>query len=416
VRTDASGWLEAAVAELDESWLTTVVDSGIDEVLGQIAEVSGDHAVQAGILEMGYEAMRSLAPALGTAWWSDPEVPRAGMECARLFAQRGLPPTVLMKSYRVGQTHLWRVAMRSAKSEIADPELRLQVLELAWERLHRWIEFVLPRLSDVYEAERDHWIRGDLARRAEMITAILTGATITPDHASRILNHPMRGAQTALVLWAGLDVTESRAMVGLQALAARIAGAVNADGPLIHSTSSRELWVWLRTGIRQHVDNLTPAVDPHGNDMWVAIGRGGEGIDGFRSSHTEARAAQRVVVDAHKPERVTFYDDVEIVSLLSRDRVAMRALMQHELGGLASPDNRGQRLRETALAYLSCERNITAAAKQLQTHRNTVAYRLRQIDELLPAPISGHRHHLELALMLADTFGVQLIAQPGTRR
>ena len=42
---------------------------------------------------------------------------------------------------------------------------------------------------------------------------------------------------------------------------------------------------------------------------------------------------------------------------------------------------------KTLAVYLSCERNITHAAKELFIHRNTLIYRLKKINEMLTADL-----------------------------
>ena len=98
------------------------------------------------------------------------------------------------------------------------------------------------------------------------------------------------------------------------------------------------------------------------------------------------------------------YADVEVLSLLSRDRVAMAAFVRRELGDLAADDDAAQRLRATVLAYL--ESGMDGAAARLAIHRNTVRYRLHQAEAVLGRPVTERRRELELALLCAAVLPV----------
>lgn len=72
------------------------------------------------------------------------------------------------------------------------------------------------------------------------------------------------------------------------------------------------------------------------------------------------------------------------------------------LGDLMTEDRRGM-LRQTLLAYLASGGSPGDTATQLGIHRNTLAYRLRQIRDLLPVDPDqpAHRAGLHLALLAA---------------
>lgn len=75
----------------------------------------------------------------------------------------------------------------------------------------------------------------------------------------------------------------------------------------------------------------------------------------------------------------------------------------HYLGALIAEDRRGM-LRQTLLAYLASGGSPGDTAIQLGIHRNTLAYRLRQIRDLLPVDPdqAAHRVGLHLALLGAE--------------
>ena len=50
------------------------------------------------------------------------------------------------------------------------------------------------------------------------------------------------------------------------------------------------------------------------------------------------------------------------------------------------------------LTFLATGSNVTEAAKQLHTHRNTLLRRLSKAEDMLPRPLSAHLIHVGAAL------------------
>lgn len=83
----------------------------------------------------------------------------------------------------------------------------------------------------------------------------------------------------------------------------------------------------------------------------------------------------------------------------------MRDLVAGELGALGRPGETNRRLRETALAVLRAGGSAREAAVSLGVHKNTVLYRLPQIEELLTHPLDERRLPLEMALEIVERLG-----------
>lgn len=103
------------------------------------------------------------------------------------------------------------------------------------------------------------------------------------------------------------------------------------------------------------------------------------------------------------------YADVELVSLVDGDTDALRDFVQRELKGLAADESTAERLRETALAYLVAG-DLTGAARAMSVHKNTVRYRLQQIESALAHPIDQRRTQVELALRCVAAYGAKAFA------
>lgn len=135
----------------------------------------------------------------------------------------------------------------------------------------------------------------------------------------------------------------------------------------------------------------------------LSLGDPGLGAAGFRASHRQAQHAQ--VAGEHTGRAVTHYDDVALEALAGHDRAAARAFVARELGDLDADDRRAGRLRQTLLAWFRAGHNAAAAAAVLGVHEQTVANRLRAVEDRTGRPPAERRAELEMALRLRVYLG-----------
>ncbi|MDM2116420.1 helix-turn-helix domain-containing protein, partial [Mycobacteroides abscessus] len=119
------------------------------------------------------------------------------------------------------------------------------------------------------------------------------------------------------------------------------------------------------------------------------------GMAGFRRTHMDAAAAQRLLARLGSPLSVVRYEDVHLMDLLSADPASADQFVTDVLGEFqsASPV-----LHQTVLTYVEEALNRTSTAERLYTHRNTIDRRLARVDELLPKPFA--RNPIEVAAAL----------------
>ncbi len=84
--------------------------------------------------------------------------------------------------------------------------------------------------------------------------------------------------------------------------------------------------------------------------------------------------------------------------------------VHRELGDLAVRDAAAERLRETALVYLE-QGSMAKAAEALSVHKNTVLYRVQQVEELLPHPLDERKMMLEVALRAVAVLGARALGE-----
>lgn len=127
----------------------------------------------------------------------------------------------------------------------------------------------------------------------------------------------------------------------------------------------------------------------------IAFGLEGYGELGFRATNHQALRAQWV---APAGSAVIHYEDVAVEALATEVQSDARAFVRRELRGIDDMSAASARLRETVDAYLSAELNAASAAAALGVHHQTVANRLRVVEERLGHPVGSR--HLELAMAL----------------
>jgi len=167
------------------------------------------------------------------------------------------------------------------------------------------------------------------------------------------------------------------------------------DGWLTESSSR----AWLAAAADTGAGAITAATAAH-PAVRVAVGPLGTGVDGFRRSHFDAVATQRLM--SRRPDlRVARFADVQLVTLAIADEQRAREFVARTLGTLADAD---RELRDTLCVYIGEQ---FSAARALYTHRNTVLNRLQRAERLLPLPLAGHGLEVGVALEIAQWLGTQ---------
>jgi sugar diacid utilization regulator len=117
-----------------------------------------------------------------------------------------------------------------------------------------------------------------------------------------------------------------------------------------------------------------------------------------------------LVQQCGRRDRVVSLDTIGAYRLLlqvKRPR-ELQAFAESTVGPLHAYDRQHQtQLGATLNCYMSQRCNVSVTAKQLHVHPNTVAYRLRRVEELLGIDLSDPQAmlHLQLALMIENVLG-----------
>jgi DNA-binding PucR family transcriptional regulator len=338
------------------------------------------------------------------------QLPSPTLAYAHDGAQHGIPLTTLMRSYRLAHA-----ATARHFNDILDTHARnAEELNLASEVASAWmfayVDAALCQVEEVYTAERDRWMRSAAASQAETIKTILAGQPIDADVATRRLRHDVRRVHVAAIAWLDAHEEGRNTQAVLEAAIRDIAAAIGDQKPLVHPLGILSVAAW----VSSHSDVPSKVLDElrfrtaTAPGVRVAIGEPGRGIAGFRASHFEALEAQRIARLAGRPVgSVTRYNNVSLRAIATVDIQQARAFVRRELGRLASTDETTRRLAATLRTYLDENGSRGRTAKRLHVHENTVAYRIRQAEELLGRSLDRRTLELRAALALAE-----LVAEP----
>ncbi|MFF8506953.1 helix-turn-helix domain-containing protein [Streptomyces sp. NPDC015492] len=167
---------------------------------------------------------------------------------------------------------------------------------------------------------------------------------------------------------------------------------------LVARASATSRWIWLSgesVPDLHHAEKDLAATD----EVRAAVGRPGRGLEGFRSSHQDALAAQALVSRLDSDRRFTAYAEVELIDALTKDRPGARRFVINTLGPLAEADTA---LRQALLTYVQCGFSTTRAAADLYAHRSTVERRVSRANELSTVKVEVNPTHVAAALLVLD--------------
>jgi DNA-binding PucR family transcriptional regulator len=388
IRTAAEQLLEAPDAVFDEVDAATLAQVG-----------TADPALVAGIRRtnranlLHWTRANARAPGEHVAPNLGPET----LGIARDLVRRGLDQGSL-EAYRAGQNVTWRLWMTLAFSLTDDPAELGELLDVTAQSIFGFVDETLAGIAAEVERERERLTSGTLAERLEVVTLVLEGAPIRPDRASLRLQYELGRTHTAAVVFS--DAVEPD-QVALEEGAELLARAAGARRPFTVVASASTVWAWIPgaegpdlAAVRAALDGLAEAR--------IALGPTLPGIDGFRRSHLDALATQRLLLRTPAAVRLATYDEVQVVALATQDEQRADHFVRRTLGPLATA---APELRETLWTYLREECNASRTAKVLFAHRNTVLNRLARAEQLLPAPLAGRALQVGLALEVERWLG-----------
>jgi DNA-binding PucR family transcriptional regulator len=375
---------------------------------GQDAELEGEmhRAVNANLYHVFERVMPTGAEEALAA-------PPDALRFAASVLHRGIDTSELIQAYRVGQNLAWSWWMeRLAAHLIGESEVLIEALQVSSQRMFTYVDAAIDQQVRLWEEERRRWLGRAVALRADAVRRVLRGEALVPEEVTQALDYHVDRPLLAAVLWDEAAPAAAEAAIGrLEALADTMALALGANRALLVPAGSWSLWAWFAA--ERHaapLDVLAHAAATHLQEgQGIALGLPGMGLEGFRASHRQALRARRLAELAEAPAGVIRFDEIDTLCMLVEDPELIADFMRRKLGGLALMDPNTDRLRENVLVWFREGCNSTRAAARMHTHKNTVLYRLQKAEEALGHPLEDDRLGLELALTLAEYFGLRMV-------
>jgi GGDEF-like domain/PucR C-terminal helix-turn-helix domain len=310
---------------------------------------------------------------------------------ARSAAHNGVRLDTVLRRYSAGYSLLGDHLIQIGHEEsVSADELKaaLRLLSAVFDRL-------LDAISTEYERASERRPHSTARRRAEEVRKLLDGASLDPAelpydlsawHLATIASGP--GAAAAV---RGLAATLGRNLLLVQ--------------------PADTVWAWLggrsRLSARELLrlsERSLPA------EVSIAVGEPGAGMEGWRLSHRQAKAAMAVMRRSSK--RRVRYADVALLASALRDEVLAASLREIYLVPLEGERDGGAALRRTLEAYFDVGRKASLAAAALGVSRKTVSIRLRSIGERIGRPVDRCATELETALRLRSLQAARGLERP----
>lgn len=279
--------------------------------------------------------------------------------------------------------------------------------------------FFIDRIAAAVEVAmvRDDAVRPRGSRRIEATEALILGAySTTSEHRSAALALGLDpDAVYFIVIGQGADNADlARTLMLLGSVHpagckdGRSTMLVAADGNVSQTSMASRVAEVKRRWTQEHPD--------HGPTL--ALSAPAHGVANLPGASREARLVASLLDHPGFPKRAASFESIDDVGALRllyylRDSDELRQFVEEVLGELEKQDRRGT-LRETLRAFLESGGSQVDASQQLGIHRNTLAYRLRRITELIGRDIIDPRTWLTLHLALRAS--EMLEALPDTDR
>jgi PucR C-terminal helix-turn-helix domain/GGDEF-like domain len=238
-------------------------------------------------------------------------------------------------------------------------------------------------VSEAYRREEARAVPSTRERRLERIRRLLAGELVDPAG----LGYPLDCFHLSVIV-SGTE-PEARGTAFAEALGRRL---------LVGESSTGRCAIWLggtQPPERSEIDAAARVT--HDEGVRLGFGEPGQGVAGWRRSLRQAESAQLVL--ERGSARIVHYGDVALIAAALRDPDLSHFLMQT----YTRPLEGGRfALKETLIAFLEAGKNASSAAAALGIGRQTVASRLRLVEERLGGPIEACAPQLETALRLAE--------------
>jgi sugar diacid utilization regulator len=188
--------------------------------------------------------------------------------------------------------------------------------------------------------------------------------------------------------------------VGAAAVARRLAGGLGCELLLV-SRGEKAAWTWLGRRRRLEAVELERFVETcKARGVTLVVGEPGQGFTGWRLTHLQARATQRVAMCSARP--VMRYSDVALQALVLLNEDLADSFIDLYLAPLKRNRRTAVVFCQTLDAYFTAGCNVSATAEALGVSRGTLRSRMSAIERALGFHPDARNAELMVALRLDD--------------
>lgn len=335
--------------------------------------------------------LRALTLVTGLGEPESSLVSAEALETAQDFARRGLELNDILRSIRVGSTVLVKALLDAIIEHGNDNGELRRVSILMLEVMDDFTSVITTTFIDERRAQE-----ADVsAARLDLARALIDGKPVDEDVATRLLDHPLKADHLALIASSDSPGNLRRVVDPVF----RHWGTPQAK--LIIPVGGHSLWAWAAFTPATACRDESPL--PSYDNVNIAVGQLGPGVDGFRRTHLEAKAVERLQSLSTTARTSTIsHQDVDLEALLLMDAEAAKLFAARYLGPLAGSEPRIIELRSTLEPYLACDHSLNKVAELKHISRNTVTYRVQQALAMCEHPPGEDTTKLRAALAIVE--------------
>jgi DNA-binding PucR family transcriptional regulator len=308
------------------------------------------------------------------------------LQSSRNFVRRGVEQGAI-DSYRGGQNAAWTRWMQIVFTLTTDAEDLRQVLDITSRSIAEFVDSTIAGIAEQMRRERDDLVGGNHVERRAIVARLIDGAPIEQPSAERTLGYRLHHSHTALIIWSEVANPDPEELDAAAQLFARRWGARD---QLKVIASAGTVWVWVDAEPVGALD-----ASRFSTSVRVAVGSSRPGIEGFRRSHIEALATQRVLARLGNGAQSAKFEDIQLVSLVTNDSARADEFVIETLGELLTES---RDVQETLRVFLREQSSVNRTAEKLHAHRNTVLRRLARAQEKLPRRLDDASLDVAVAL------------------
>lgn len=314
----------------------------------------------------------------------------------------------LLSAARVECAVLWRHLTRVLEADRLSVlgGLMLEWLDITCGELERRYDVELERLRDSRQDSVDLFFRRVTS------TEVLS---VMADNEARLLEHDIDQLQTGVLIASrspGSLAAADRTSLGDMARAVR-----NTLPTCLVAVVDDRLVLAYPMPLNGSLSDLLARKLLTWPGYTAGVGGAYPGTAGLRQSLAEAARARSIASLMDPGRDLAVYADLRVFDIFSEGE-AIDAFVEEVLGPLVLHDrSKGSRLVHTLAAFYDTGMNRKATASRLSIHANTLDYRMRQVETILPgyAQGGGGDFRVPLALKLLPTMQRPLTGNASTQ-